>query len=244
MTEVAIGENVTEIDSWAFSGCTSLATLTIPNNVIEINFECFAYCSTLTEVTIGNNIDIIEEDAFMGCSELTTVNYNATNCTLLGNISQSAFSDCTNFTTLNIGHSVTGIPNGAFNQCNNLTHITCLAATPPTIESYTFSNYDATLFVPYESIDIYKSTSYWKKFTIKSLNDINGLNNNGISTFDITIANGKLIINGTTDDKTVNIYRLNGTLLYSTTIAKASQITLCRGSYLVQAGGIVKKIIL
>ena len=92
----------------------------IPNSVTSIGDNAFRNCSNLTSVTIPNNVTSIGNNAFQGCNNLQTVNYNATNCTTMGNTSTSVFQGCSSFTTLNICNEVTNIPNYAFNGCNRL----------------------------------------------------------------------------------------------------------------------------
>ena len=62
-----------EIDNAAFSGCTSLTSISIPNSVTSIDSNAFRDCSGLTSLTIGNNVTNIGNSAFFGCGGLTSV---------------------------------------------------------------------------------------------------------------------------------------------------------------------------
>ena len=49
-------------------------------------------------------------------------------------------------------------------NCSNLTDITCFATIPPTVETNAFTDFNATLHVPSESVELYKITSPWSNF--------------------------------------------------------------------------------
>ena len=43
--DVTIPEGVTEIERWAFDGCTGLTSVTIPEGVTEIGYSAFYGCT-------------------------------------------------------------------------------------------------------------------------------------------------------------------------------------------------------
>ena len=77
-TAFSILDGVTSIGSYAFSGCTSLANVTIPDSVTSINYYAFAYCSSLASVIIPDSVTYIDYCAFAYCSSLSTINYRGT----------------------------------------------------------------------------------------------------------------------------------------------------------------------
>ena len=57
----------------AFSGCSSLTSITIPNSVTSIGNEAFASCSSLTSVSIPNSVTNIGYGAFDFCWSLRSI---------------------------------------------------------------------------------------------------------------------------------------------------------------------------
>ena len=145
------------------AGCQSTV---IPNSVTSICDYAFCGCESLTSVNIPNSVTTIGEDAFSGCASLTSVNIPNSVITI-GNY---AFYGCTGLTSVNIGNSVTRIGSEAFIDCTSLTSVTCLAVTPPKAAGDCFSSYPsiydtATLYVPKESVEAYRTADVWKNFT-------------------------------------------------------------------------------
>ena len=116
LTSVTIPNSVTTIGGYAFSDCTSLTSVTIPNSVTTIGEAAFSNCSSLTSVTIPNSVTTIGEDAFYECSSLTSVTIPNSVTT----IGDNAFMGCSSLTSVTIPNSVTTIGSEAFSDCTNL----------------------------------------------------------------------------------------------------------------------------
>ena len=65
--------SVTTIEYSAFSGCSSLTSITIPNSVTTIGNYAFSDCTGLKSATIGNSVTTIGSSAFRNCSSLTSI---------------------------------------------------------------------------------------------------------------------------------------------------------------------------
>ena len=115
-----IEDGATSIGQFAFSGCTSLASVTIPDSVTSIGNYAFFGCAGLTSVTIPDSVTSIGDSVFYGCTGLTSVTI-PDSVTSIGNY---AFSGCTGLTSVTIPDSVTSIGEYAFYCCTRLTSVT------------------------------------------------------------------------------------------------------------------------
>ena len=147
----AITEN--EINS------TNLASVEIGDCVTSIGDRAFRNCSGLTSITIPNSVTTISDYAFRNCSSLTSIDIPSG----VTSIGSYAFNGCISLTSIDIPDSVTSIAGGAFYNCSGLTSIIFEATTPPTLGVITLSNTnDCPIYVPSESVEVYKST--WSNY--------------------------------------------------------------------------------
>ena len=186
LTSVTIPNSVTSIESEVFSGCSGLTSVTIPNSVTSIGVAAFYSCSGLNSVTIPNSVTSIERNAFCGCSGLTSVTIPNS----VTSIESEVFRGCSGLTSVTIPNSVTSIENYAFYGCSGLTSVTipnsvtsigweafancpklldvyCYAENVPSTSNDAFDDSypgNATLHVPYASIDSYTATAPWSSF--------------------------------------------------------------------------------
>ncbi len=70
---VVIPDSVTSIGIHAFSGCSSLTSVTIPDSVTSIGDSAFSSCRSLTSITIPDSVTSIGYGALSGCSSLVSV---------------------------------------------------------------------------------------------------------------------------------------------------------------------------
>ncbi len=68
-----IPNSVTSIGDYAFSGCSSLTSITIPESVMTIEHHAFSDCSSLNSITLPNSVTSIGDNAFYWCSSLQSI---------------------------------------------------------------------------------------------------------------------------------------------------------------------------
>ena len=134
------GDSVEEIPCWLCCHMYSLKSITIPNSVTSIGEGAFFQCESLSSILIPNDVK---------------------------SIGNKAFSQCYSLISLTIGENVTSIGNYAFSNCELLTDIYCYPTNPPAAENnsfyYIYNN--ATLHIPCQSLEAYKSHEVWGQFT-------------------------------------------------------------------------------
>ena len=133
---------------------------TIPNTITSIGDNAFDYCSGLTSIMIPNSVTSIGGWAFFGCSRLTSIAIPNSVTT----IGSSAFHSCSSLTLVTIGNSVTTIGQWAFYSCSGLSSIVLLPIAPPTLGSLSLSGTSNQIYVPYESLNAYKTSSNWRNY--------------------------------------------------------------------------------
>ena len=194
LAAVTFQGNVTTIKSQAFQGCSRLTSFTFPESVTSIGGNAFNNCSNLTSVTMPASVinftgsyafgenNNIESVYITDLSKWLQTPFNQGNNPLrsgarlyLNNeevknlvipegttsILTAAFEGCESLTSVVIPSSVTAINPYAFSSCPNLKAMVVNNTTPMSIST---PQSLGTIFVPNESVDVYKVADGWSEF--------------------------------------------------------------------------------
>lgn len=176
LTNVIIPNSVTTIARYVFYGCTNLKSIAMGNSVSSIGRTTFYDCTNLSKVIISDidswcrikfekstgNPLMYAYRLFLNDNEITDLEIPST----LSTIENYSFYNGINLTSVRIPSTITSIGDYTFYYCSNINRVTCLAATPPTISSTTFTSnlIPDTLYVPFNSVELYRNHQYWGMF--------------------------------------------------------------------------------
>ncbi len=117
---IVVKDGIKEIGMYAFDGCKSLESITIPYKVTRIGDQAFSYCTSLKSITIPNSVTRIGSCAFRDCDSLESVTIPDS----VTEIGDRAFSYCTSLKSITIPEGVTKINMSTFFNCLNLESVT------------------------------------------------------------------------------------------------------------------------
>lgn len=216
LDEIVFANETKEIDKMASGSNNNLKKLILPKNLTVIGIGAFDDCKNLKEISFNESLKVIEGSAFADCKSLTNLNLPES----LNEIEEYAFYWCHNIKSISFGSKLKVIGEGAFDGVNP-DNIYIKAVMPPTIENNTFSDYNATLFVPKGRIQPYSKATGWSKFKVITDEEDTG---------DVDAIAADM------EDSSVEVYDMTGVLISD------SIDTLAPGIYIVRQGKTVKKI--
>ena len=162
LTSLTLPSSVTSIGGHAFELCSGLTSLTLPSSVTSIGEFAFRYCRGLTSLTIPSGVTTIDYYAFADCSGLTSLTLPS-GVTWIGGY---AFAWCSGLTSLTLPSSVTSIGGHAFERCNNLKECNCLLDSD--LETCLAYSHDDWTKIPVDEIKYYHNGQELTKLEIPS----------------------------------------------------------------------------
>ena len=112
LTEITVPENVTELGSLVFSGCTGLKEIYLNCTITELPITPFQNCSNIEILTLPDTLTAIGDNAFNGMRKLREVELPEA----LVSIGSGAFQNCSALT----------VPNPYENVAENLFPVTLI----------------------------------------------------------------------------------------------------------------------
>ena len=161
---IKIPYSVKTIGSSVFNRCEQLESISIPDNVTKLGTATlFLNCKSLKNIYLPSTLKRIDDSCFSGCSSLENINIPNT----VEVIARQAFYGCSKMRVITLPRNLKEMEGGVFEGCDNLDKIIILAETPPKILDHTFTNEQnkfSTLYVPTNSINLYRNAPKWKNF--------------------------------------------------------------------------------
>jgi len=182
LKHINIPSTVTRFGS-AFYHCYSLESITIPDGIDEIEELTFSTCRSLAEVTIPESVETIGGASFRSCEALTEI----TIPDRVATIGNYAFSYCNGLKHVVLGTGLRSLGEGAFYGCSSVEEIYAFATTPSSCGDDAFGKIDketCILYVPQESLELYKVADGYKDFF-----NIRGIDMSGIDDVQSVAAN-------------------------------------------------------
>ena len=185
-TTYTIPNTVTTIKHESFDFCKTLTSVNIPKSVSDIENAVFL-CPSLTAINVdAANPNYSSEDGVLFNKDKTTLiscpaGNPRTSYTIPNTVTEIiayAFDGCETLSSVTIPESVTKMGHYAFAGCTSLAEITNYATTPQGLGYrvfYEVNKAQCTLYVPAESVDLYKETATWKEFDIEAINEEQGV---------------------------------------------------------------------
>lgn len=244
LNSIDLPDSLTEIPDYAFTNCEAIKTLLIPDKVEKIGWGAFNSCKIeylkfedsdiplhipslprngIQSLYIGRNLEPMEADWMYGLYD--------------------PFYEVNSLKQIEISENVTRIGSYSnsskdhvgFGGCNNIILVKVKATNPPIGSNFSSSVYNnATLMIPYGTLETYRSADGWTKFK-NIIYDLSGVEEMKKCTtdFEITSSFDGVSYLGEFPAK-VMVVSMEGVIQYSGIISKGQTVSLSRGMYIIK----------
>ena len=240
LREVVLPSATERIGYKAFAECVNIESITLPEALTEIGARAFENCYKMTDIIWGtaDKLTTIGDRAFFNCHSLKDIELPEG----VTEVGIAAFMGCAYLTDLVLPSSINRLSDQSFANASNLTSMTVNATMPPAISAHTFFAVKRSIpvYVPEESVELYKSNLLWGEFNIQG-KDLAGNINNTLEGVKVFAQNGEIVITGI-EQPQVSVFDLNGRMIMS---GKTNRIAVPQaGVYIVKIGTETVKVVL
>ena len=233
----------------AFYGVPNLKKVTIQTDKLtEIGADAFYCCENLEDINIPDGVTRIGNSAFYCNVSLRKINIPSS----VTYIAEEAFA-CTHLDSIDIPAGVTFIGRGAFWKCDNLKKVYSRPVIPPVTNAWSpphlpfesDATETCTLFIPKGSANAYRASEVFSGFkNIVELEDWQWPTSISTPTmptdaYKVYGKDGTLhieTIGGAHDPAFVNVYNINGQVVWKGQVSKRMEVPLPQGVYVVKIG--------
>lgn len=136
---IVIPDSVTSMKSGVFKGCANITSVTLSQNLTEIGSECFSGCTSLTSVSplFPASLTSIANSAFSGCIAWSDSIVIPSSVTSIGTY---AFYHCSSLTGITLNEGITTIPYRMCDGCSSMTGILSIPDSVTKIDAGAFYN--------------------------------------------------------------------------------------------------------
>jgi hypothetical protein len=124
-----------------------------------IDVTCLAVASADFCETLGNGVNKICEHAFFECTKIETITLPES----LEVLEDYALNGCESIINITIPERVTTIGEYCFANCSSLETLYLMPTTPPLLENIYAIPEGVDIFVPSESLDLYRTAEVWRR---------------------------------------------------------------------------------
>lgn len=161
-TDFILPESVTEIPGGLFRGAVNLKTVTLHDKVTKIGFHAFSTCTSLTVIDIPKSVNVIEDRAFYNCQRLSCPIVIPNGVKIL----ETAIFKYSPISSIELPESIEVIKGAGDDSILFVKEIKFHKKDPNEIKIDRLSLCWGKLYVPKESIDLYKNNVHFSKAEI------------------------------------------------------------------------------
>jgi hypothetical protein len=155
MNQFKVGNN-------AFSGCTSLSSLTLDDKITVLGAQSFMYCSGLTSFHFPSKLTTIEGSNFRHANNIKNISGIPSGVTYLGS---GSFADMGGLTGATIPASVTGSSTNLFLRDSALKEVHFKRRTAPELGEDAFKDCTSLIKIYIPDCDCYSSYAAQSQFS-------------------------------------------------------------------------------